>query len=280
VLAAAALASRAQAQLSDAMVGGLMGFGVMSLSGWEGEERGKEDVTTSAVVAAHVANLLEWRCRAMAARRVQRPRYRGCTPGRACNGPLNFELGVHSILRDCCRVDVLPPVHGMREFERRFRVPMPVFLRIYHKIKDRPFGVQSLNATGRPQAHPLQKLVSPFRVLGYAESRDRADEYARLSSSTISRVVTLFTESMVDEIIPRYLRPPTPAVDEAARLPPPSLSQIERRRSKRRPAAAALAVVAGRPPWWGYSTAAAAPLGFGRRPPPAASQIELRGACS
>ena len=207
----ALFASCAQAQYSSAMDGGSMGGGFLSLGGWEGEKGGNDDVATSAVVAAHVATLLEWRRRAMAARRVQRPRYRGSTPGRAANRPRNFELGLHSILRDYFGVDGLPPVYGLREFERRFRVPMSVFLRIYHAIKDRPFWVQSVNATGRPQAHPLQKLVAAFRVLGYGESCDRADEYVRLSSSTISRAVTLFTEFIVDEFSPRYLRPPTTA---------------------------------------------------------------------
>jgi len=114
-------------------------------------------------------------------------------------------------VRDYFGVDGIPPVYGLREFERRFRVPMPVFLRIYHAFQDRPFWVQSVNATGRPQAHPLQKLVAAFRVLGYGESCDRADEYVRLSSSKISRAVTLFTEFIVDEFSPRYLRLPTTA---------------------------------------------------------------------
>jgi len=97
---AALFASCAQALYSSAMDGGSMGGGFMSLGGWEGEECGNDDAATSAVVAAQVATLLEWRRRAIAARRVQRPRYRGSTPGRAANRPRNFELGLHSILRD------------------------------------------------------------------------------------------------------------------------------------------------------------------------------------
>jgi len=193
------------------MDGGSMGSGFMSLGGWEGEEGCNDDVATSAIVAAHAATLPEWCRRGMAARRVQRPRYRGSTPGRAANRPRNFELGLHSILRDYFGVDGLPPVYGPREFERCFRGPMPVFLRIYHAIKDLPFWVQSVNATGRPQAHPLQKLVAAFRVLGYGESCDCADDYVRLSSSPISRAVALFTEFIVDEFSPRFLRPPTTA---------------------------------------------------------------------
>ena len=67
-----------------------------------------------------------------------------------------------------------------------------------------------MNATGKPQAHPLQKLVAAFRVLAYGESYHRADEYVRLSRSTIARAVKLFTEFVVDEFGPQYLRPPTP----------------------------------------------------------------------
>jgi len=114
------------------------------------------------------------------------------------NRPRNFELGLQCILRDYFGVDGLPRVYGRQQFERRFRVPLPVFLQIYRAIKDRPFWAQRVNATGQPQAHPLQKLVAAFRVLAYGESYDRADEYVRLSRSTNARAVKLFTEFVVD----------------------------------------------------------------------------------
>jgi len=181
----------------------------MALSGWEEDEGANDDVTTSVVVAAHVATLLETRRRALAAAQIHRPRYRGSVPGRIPNRPRNFALGLQCILRDYFGVDGLPPVVGREQFERRFRVPMSVFLRIYRAIKDRPFWMQRVNATGQPQAHPLQKLVAVFRVLAYGESYDRADEYVRLSRSTIATAVKLFTEFMVDDFGPLYLRPPT-----------------------------------------------------------------------
>ena len=56
------------------------------------------------------------------------------------------------------------------DFERRFRVPLSVFLRIYHTVKGRPFFAQRINATGRPQAHPLRKVVAAFRVIAYGET--------------------------------------------------------------------------------------------------------------
>ena len=181
----------------------------MTVSGWEEGEGANDDVTTSVEVAAHVASLLESRRRALAAARVHRPRYRGSVPGRLPNRPRNFELGLQCILRDYFGLDGLPPVFGRVQCELRFRVPMPVFLRIYRAIKRRPFWAQRVNATGQPQAHPLQKLEAVFRVLAYGESYDRADEYVRLSKSTIARAVKLFTEFVVDEFTPDYLRPPT-----------------------------------------------------------------------
>jgi len=181
----------------------------MTLTGWEEDEGANNDVTTSVVVAAHVATLLEARRRALVAAQIHRPRYRGSVPGRLENRLRNFSPGLQCILRDYFSVDGLPPVFGREQFERRFRVPMAVFLRIYRAIKDRPFWVQCVNATRQPQAHPLQKLVAVFRVLAFGESYDRADEYVRLSRSTISTAVKLFTEFMVNDSGPLYMRPPT-----------------------------------------------------------------------
>jgi len=48
-----------------------------------------------------------------------------------------------------------------------------------------------------------------FRVLACGESYDLTDEYVRLSRSTIATAVKLFTEFMVDDFGPLYLRPPT-----------------------------------------------------------------------
>jgi len=56
---------------------------------------------------------------------------------------------------------------------------------IYEAIRNRPFWRQSINATGRPQAHILRMLVAAICVLACRESYDRADEYVRLSRSTI-----------------------------------------------------------------------------------------------
>jgi len=81
-------------------------------------------------------------------------------------------------------------------------------MHIYEAIWDRPFWRQSINATGRPKVYALQKLVAAFRVLAYRESYDRADEYGRLSKSTIEVVTKKLIEFIVEEWEPVYLRPP------------------------------------------------------------------------
>jgi len=146
--------------------------------------------------------------RRIAAQRARRRRFVGSVAGRSANGPRDFDQGMRGIMRDYSGVVGQPPVYGERTFERRFRVPRSVFMRIYEAIRDRPFRWQSFNATGRPQAHALQKLVAAFRVLAYVESYDRADEYVRLSKSTVEVATKKLIEFIVEEWEPVYLRPP------------------------------------------------------------------------
>jgi len=117
---------------------------------------------------------------------------------------------LRAILRDYFGLNWEPPVYNEVDFERRFRVPRSVFLRIYNAVKDRPFFAQRINATGRLQAHPLQKAVAAFRVIAYVEAPDRTDEYVRLSASTIAMSVRELMRFIVDEFGPSYLRASTP----------------------------------------------------------------------
>jgi len=178
--------------------------------GWEGDDAHNDDLTTATVISAHVATVLHWLRQRRAARSaVQRPRYRGSVPGRAANCRRDFALGLHCILKDYFGVDGEPPVFGSRLFERRFRVPRAVFLRIYNDLKDRPFWKQRINATGKPQSHPMQKLVGAFRVLAYGECPDRGDEYVCLSQATIEVATKTLVEYLVDDLGSSYLRPPS-----------------------------------------------------------------------
>jgi len=109
--------------------------------------------------------------------------------GRRPNNHRDFRSGLRAILRDYFGLDGSFPVYDKADLERRFRVPRSVFLRIYPAVKVRPFFAKGMNATGRPQAHPLLKVVAAFRVIAYGEAPDRTDEYVRLSASTIAMSV-------------------------------------------------------------------------------------------
>ena len=168
------------------------------------------DGEVATAVAAHMLAL--WRYRRRIRRsRLGRRRYIGSVRGRRPNKHRDFRSGLRAILRDYSGLDGSPPVYDEADFERRFRVPRSVFLRIYHAARGLPFFAQRINATGRPQAHPLQKVVAAFRVIAYGETPGRTYEYVRLSASTIAMSIRELLRFIVEEFGPAYLRPPTPA---------------------------------------------------------------------
>jgi len=79
---------------------------------------------------------------------------------------------------------------------------------MYGEVCGRPCWCQQANTTGLPQSHALQKLVGAFRVLLYGQPYDRADEYVRLSKSTISIAVDKLVNFIADHYASMYLRAP------------------------------------------------------------------------
>jgi len=168
------------------------------------------DGEVATAVAAHMQAL--WRYRRRIRRsRLGRQRYIGSVPGRRPKKNCHFRSGLRAILRDYFGLDGSSPVYDKADFERRFPVPRSVLLRIYHAVKGRFLFAQRINATGRPQAHPLQTVVAAFRVIAYGKAPDRADEDVRLSASTIAMSVRELLRFIVDDFGPAYMRPPTPA---------------------------------------------------------------------
>ena len=104
---------------------------------------------------------------------------------------------MHNILRDYFCVGGLPPIYDERDPETRLRAPRAVFRHVYLAVKYEPFFQQRNSATGKLQAHPLQKVVAAFRVIAYGEAADQADEYVRLSRTVISKSTKLLMEFMV-----------------------------------------------------------------------------------
>jgi len=161
-----------------------------------------EDLQIASAVAAHLQAWRHWRKRSSGSRVHRRPCYVRSVPGRWPNKRRSFRSGLRAILRDYFGLSGDPPLYNEGDFERRFCVPRSVFLRIYNAVKHRPFFAQRINATGRLQAHPLQKVVAAFRVIAYREAPDRTDEYVRLSASSIAMSVRELMRFIVDEFGP------------------------------------------------------------------------------
>jgi len=162
----------------------------------------------AAVVQAHVNVLMAVRRRARAKRIARRWLYRGSTTGRRGNKRRDFAAGVHAILRHYFGVGDLLPIYDDWDFETRFRVPSAVFWRIYLAVKDYPVFQQRSNATGKLQAHPLQKVVAEFRGIASGEAADLTDEYVRLPRTVISKSTKLLMEFIFKRWGPTYLRRP------------------------------------------------------------------------
>jgi len=174
----------------------------------DGREQSEGSVykPVAAVIGARSLFLMR-RHRRNAAQRARRRRFVGSVAGRRANRPRDFDQGMRGIMRDYFGVDERPPVYGEETFERRFRVPRSLFMSVCEAICDMPCGRQSINATGRPRAHVLQKLVAAFCVAAYGGSYHRADEYVRLSNFTTDVATKKLIEFIAEEGEPVYRRP-------------------------------------------------------------------------
>jgi len=149
--------------------------------------------------------------RALLAVRQGRVRQRtgGFRPRRRPNRPRDFDLGARAIMRDYFGADGEPPVYGEDAFPERFRMPQPMFNRLFRAIHDQPGWRRTVSATGRPQAHAIQNVSAALRVQGYGEPFDRSDEYVRLSCSSIDVYTRRLTHFISDKWESTYLRRPT-----------------------------------------------------------------------
>jgi len=173
-----------------------------------------EDLHIASAVAAHLQALDHWRKRARGSWVSRWPRYVGSVPGRRPNKRRNFRSGLRAILRDYFGLNGEPPVYDGRDFERRFRVPRSVFIRVYNAVKDRPFFAQRINATGRLQAHPLQNVVAAFQVIAYGEAsrtgNGRPVRFISLPTARPARSCIILWMVFILGLHFSFLRSPTP----------------------------------------------------------------------
>lgn len=175
-----------------------------------GDGSGDEADEVAAVLALHhrlLALAPWWRLARFRARLPQRRP--GSYPGKLRNKRRNFKMALERILTHYFGFNGEPPVYDEKDFERRFRMPRSMFMRLYNDVKDEPWWQQRPNATGQLQAHPLVKLVAALRVLAYGDASDRLDEYVELSKTTVHTAVASLVSIILDKYQAYYLRAPT-----------------------------------------------------------------------
>jgi hypothetical protein len=97
------------------------------------------------------------------------------------------------------------------EFERRFRMPRSVFDEEYVVVFQDNYFRERKDATGKPGAFPIQKVISALRQLCYGLSSDGAEEYKGPSESTSNGALKMFCNVLSHYLGEKYLRRPNAA---------------------------------------------------------------------
>ncbi|XP_048599813.1 uncharacterized protein LOC125579944 [Brassica napus] len=87
------------------------------------------------------------------------------------------------------------PTYPDNLFRRRFRMNMPLFMRIVLRLSNEvDFFRQRKDALGRASLSPLQKCTAAIRLLAYGSAADTVDEYLRLGETTTRSCLEHFVE--------------------------------------------------------------------------------------
>jgi hypothetical protein len=101
------------------------------------------------------------------------------------------------------------PVYSDEQFQRRFRLPRSLFMRIVDTLRARDtYFTCRRDAVGRAGFTTEQKITAALRMLASGESADRSDEYVRMGESTARETLVRFARK-VSLNFSEYLRYPT-----------------------------------------------------------------------
>ena len=137
---------------------------------------------------------------------AERKHRRGSRAGRRPKKARNFEEGFQRIMKDYFDDRC---VYDDNDFQRRFRMPNPVFKRFYDAISGRPFFSRKSDALRKLGIHSLQRVTAALRMMAYGTASDSIDEYCRLSGPSAMISLKEFTRGVVEEFGTEYMRSPT-----------------------------------------------------------------------
>jgi hypothetical protein len=101
--------------------------------------------------------------------------------------------------------------YSEEEFERRYRMPRSVFNEVFAVVSQDSYFCERKDATGKPGAFPIQRVVSVFRQLCNSLSSDCVEEYTGIIESTSNEALKMFCNVLIHYLGEKYLRRPTAA---------------------------------------------------------------------
>ena len=110
------------------------------------------------------------------------------------------------------------PLYPLNIFRRRFRMHMPLFLRIVDELGkwSSDYFTTRVDALGQQGLTPLQKCTAAIRQLANGSAADHLDESLKIGETTSMEAMKYFVEGVIAVFGERYLRRPTK--EDAERL--------------------------------------------------------------
>jgi len=135
----------------------------------------------------------------------------GSLPGKAPNKTRNFELAKETLIRQYFSGD--QSTFDEEDFERRFRMPRSVFVKVKDAVIGEPPFIQTADGFGKPGIDPLVRLTACLRKLAYGTASDAMDEKFEMSESVLNRDFPVLCKIVKDKLGKKYLNnSPTPEV--------------------------------------------------------------------
>jgi len=135
----------------------------------------------------------------------------GSLPGKAPNKTRNFELAKETLIRQYFSGD--QSTFDEEDFERRFRMPRSVFVKVKDAVIGEPPFIQTADGFGKPGIDPLVRLTACLRKLAYGTASDAMDEKFEMSESVLNRDFPVLCKIVKDKFGKKYLNnSPTPEV--------------------------------------------------------------------
>ena len=127
----------------------------------------------------------------------------GSRVGKAPNKNRDFAGAYNKLVKDY--FSGVESVYDEVDFERRFRMPRPIFDSIWREVHGRDPFIQKRDMFGKLGIHPLCRFTACLRYLAYGDAYDREDENLYISETSLLYSVKALCKILKDLYGGRYL---------------------------------------------------------------------------